>query len=147
MTDLNIILIEGNLVHDPQERRTGSEAGSDKIASFSIGNNRKMGDTEESSFFDVVAFGKLADIVLQYKKKGDKIRVTGRLKQSTWTDKEGNKRSKIGIIAERVDFLWSKQAAEQGGEARQAPPQEPRQSKGRAAKPQADEQTDDEIPF
>lgn len=105
MKNLNSIILEGNCVRDPNVTITSKGTA---ICTFSIASNRiyKVGETfeKEVSFFDIEAWGKLAERVSHQCKKGRGVRVVGRLKQSRWEDTNGKKNSKIRIVAENVEF-------------------------------------------
>ena len=98
MNNLNSIILEGNLVRDAL--LTEPAPGFKKCA-FSIGvnrffKNRKNEDVNEASFFDVEAYGKMAEYCGEKAKKGRGVRVVGRLKQDTWKDESGkNPRDKF----------------------------------------------------
>ena len=104
MNPANFVLLEGNACRDAEIRSTGSGT---VICKMSIATNRyyKSGDNceKEVSFFDIDCFGETAKICVEKVKKGDEIRVTGRLKQSRW-ESEGKSRSTVVIIAEFVEF-------------------------------------------
>ena len=105
MNNLNSILIEGNLIRDPQTRTTTNGTS---ICTFSIATNRfyKKGELleKEVSFFDVECWSKLAEACYAKGKKGRGVRVVGRIKQERWNDSEGKVRSKIILVAEHVEF-------------------------------------------
>ena len=105
MNNLNSILIEGNLVRDPESRSTAKGTA---VSTFSIATNRyykqDSGFEKEVSFFDVESWGKLAESVKGQGHKGRGVRVVGRLKQDRWQDKDGKPRSRISIVAEHVEF-------------------------------------------
>jgi len=105
MNDLNSILIEGNLVREPQFRTTPKGT---PLCTFPIATNRfyKQGEgtEKEVSFFNVEAWAKHADICNNHGKKGRGVRIVGRLKQDRWNDNEGKTQSKIVIIVEHVEF-------------------------------------------
>ena len=105
MNNLNSILIEGNLVRDPELSYTPKGSA---VCKFSVACNRsyKQGDgfQKEVSYFDVSCWTRLAEVCGEYLKKGRGVRVVGRLKQDRWTDADGKGRSKIFIVAEHVEF-------------------------------------------
>ncbi|MEE8423861.1 MAG: single-stranded DNA-binding protein [Thermodesulfobacteriota bacterium] len=110
----NKIILVGNLTKTPEAVGQGSTT----ICNFSLAINRKYksGDEqkEEVSYFDVVAFGKQADVILQFLAKGSQVLIDGRLQQQRWDDKEtGIGRSKVVIVAERVQFLDKKPKVDQ----------------------------------
>ena len=115
MNSLNSILLEGNLVRDPESKTlpTGSQ-----VCNFAVASNRfyKQNDEleKEVSFFDVEAWSRLAQACAENLKKGRGVRVVGRLKQDRWTDPEGKSRSKVKIVAEHVEFkpVFRKEGAE-----------------------------------
>jgi len=103
MNNLNFTIIEGNACRDAEVKHTANSI----IVKMSIANNRyyktDKGFEKEVSFFDVDCFGEVAKLCAEKVKKGDPIRVSGRLKQSRWQH-EGQNRSTILIVAERVEF-------------------------------------------
>lgn len=112
---MNIVGIIGRLTRDPEQKYTPSGAA---VTKFSLAVDTGFGDRKATSFFDIVAWQKTAEFVDKYFKKGAKIAITGRLNQETWTDqKSGDKRSKVVIVAERVDFADSKNTREPGDES------------------------------
>ncbi len=116
MDNLNSVLIEGNLTADPELKfgATGAEVG---VFSLAVNRSWKKDDQwqKEVSFFDVTVFGKLARSCKDYLVKGQQVRVMGRLKQDRWDDAQsGQKRSKVHVVAEHVDF-GKKPEAKEGG--------------------------------
>jgi single-strand DNA-binding protein len=105
MNNLNSILIEGNLVRDPELSYTPKGTA---VCKFSVACNRSWKqDNEfqkEVSFFDVSTWQRLAEVCGEYLKKGRGVRVVGRLKQDRWTDPDGKPHSRVEIIAEHVEF-------------------------------------------
>jgi single-strand DNA-binding protein len=105
MNNLNSILIEGNLVRDPELSYTSKGTA---VCKFSVACNRQWkqddGVQKEVSYFDVSTWTRLAEVCGEYLKKGRGVRVVGRLKQDRWTDADGKGRSKVFIIAEHVEF-------------------------------------------
>ena len=106
MNPLNSILLEGNVVKQPELRETAKGTA---VCTFSIASNRSYRSEagtfdKEVSFFDVEAWGQLAIVCSQQCVKGRGVRVVGRLKQGRWTDTAGKNHSKITIIAEHVEL-------------------------------------------
>jgi single-strand DNA-binding protein len=105
MNSLNSILIEGNLVRDPQMSYSPKGTG---ICKFTIASNRffktEAEYQKEVSFFSITTWGKLAEVCAEYLVKGRGVRVVGRLKQDRWQGTDGKGKSKIEIIAEHVEF-------------------------------------------
>lgn len=100
-------IITGNLTRDPELRTTPNGA---TVCGFSVAVNRTYRDgngeqKEDVSFIDCSAWGKLAEVINQYAKKGTGVLVSGRLSQRSWEDKDGNKRSRVEIVAEDFNFL------------------------------------------
>jgi len=105
--NINQVVLGGNLTRDVEVKYTKSNTA---IAQFTIANNKRWvgsnGEKKEDvSFVDCTAWGKTAENIGKFFGKGQKILVTGRLKQDTWTDKEGGKRSKIGVTVETFEFV------------------------------------------
>lgn len=103
-------MIAGNTGQDPEVKTTDSGM---KIAKISIAvneyrKNENGEKQEETTWFNVVAFGKLADLVESYVKKGSKLLVIGRLKKKQYTDQEGNERLFVETIADEIEFLSAK---------------------------------------
>jgi single-strand DNA-binding protein len=105
MNNLNSILVEGNLVKDPELSYTSKGTA---VCRFTVGCNRayKQDDQlqKEVSFFDVSTWTRLAEVCGEYLKKGRGVRVVGRLKQDRWTDTDGKPHSRVLIVAEHVEF-------------------------------------------
>lgn len=119
MDDFNSIVLEGNIVRDPESRETGKGT---PVCTFSIAVNKSFRTSQgerkqEVSFFDIETWGNLAVSCSRYCNKGRGIRVVGRLKQNRWQDTEGKNHSKIKIVAEHVDFKprFSNPRDRQGG--------------------------------
>lgn len=105
MNNLNSVLIEGNMVRDPLFRTT--QKGS-SVCNFTIASNRFYHQDssleKEVGFFDVEAWGKLAEVCSGQGRKGRGVRVVGRLKQDRWTGTDGKNHTKIAIVAEHVEY-------------------------------------------
>lgn len=99
---INQVILMGRLTRDPEQRSTSTGK---TIASFSIAVDRG-GQEDAADFFNVTAWEKLGELVMQYLAKGRRVLVQGRLRQDTWDDKEtGKKQSRIEVVATDVTFL------------------------------------------
>ncbi|HET9174117.1 MAG TPA: single-stranded DNA-binding protein [Candidatus Saccharimonadales bacterium] len=118
---LNQVFLMGNLTRDPELRQT---PGGQSVCSFSLALNRsykdQSGDWQEATdYIDVVAWGPLGERVSQYLTKGRRCLVQGRLQSRSW-EQEGQKRSKVEVLANDVTFLDSR-GMEEGGAGGEAP--------------------------
>ncbi len=105
MNNLNSILLEGNLVRDPELRYTPKGSPLCTLVVSSVRTYKLDGErTEEVSFIEAVTAGKLATVCAEHLTKGRGVRLVGRIKQERWEDVEGESRSKIVIVAEHVEF-------------------------------------------
>ena len=102
---LNHIVLMGRLTRDPELRRTGTGIA---VASFSIAVDRDFGSKEtgekETDFIDIVAWRNTAEFAAKHFKKGDGLTVQGRAEVRKYTDKDGNNRETVEIIADSVYF-------------------------------------------
>jgi single-strand DNA-binding protein len=104
---MNLVILKANLTRDVELHYLPNGTA---IGSFGIAVNRKWKSEsgeqkEEVSFFDVDAWGKTAETIAQWFRKGSPILITGRLKQETWDDKQtGQKRYKVKIVLSQFDF-------------------------------------------
>ncbi len=138
---LNKAIIIGNLTRDPELRSIPSGA---KVASFSVATNRVWKDRngvrqDSTDYHNVVVFGVQAEHVSQYLRKGSSVLVEGRMQTRSWDDKDGTKKYRTEIIADRVQFGPKPQggASESSGGYSQAP-QSSQQASGGAKKPEID---------
>src|SRR6266849_5398341 len=110
MANFNKVILAGNLTRDPELRYTPKGTAVTKIT-LAINRTWKTetGETkEEVTFVDVEAWGKQAEVIGQYFKKGKPMLMEGRLKYETWDDKQTNqKRSKLGVVLEGFQFIDS----------------------------------------
>jgi single-strand DNA-binding protein len=110
MASFNKVILAGNLTRDPELRYTPKGTA---IAKLGLAINRTWkndaGETkEEVTFVDVDAFGRQAEVIAQYLRKGRSLLVEGRLKLDQWDDKQtGQKRSRLGVVLESFSFLDS----------------------------------------
>ncbi|MCX6728899.1 MAG: single-stranded DNA-binding protein [Candidatus Saccharibacteria bacterium] len=99
---VNQVILMGRLTRDPEQRTTNTGK---TIVSFSIAVDRG-GQDDTADFFNVNAWEKLGELVMQYLSKGRRVLVQGRLRQDRWDDKEtGKKQSRIEVTASDVTFL------------------------------------------
>src|SRR6516165_4326555 len=128
MANFNKVILAGNLTRDPELRYTPKGVA---IAKITLAVNRtwksETGETkEEVTFVDVDAFGRQAEVIGQYLKKGRPILVEGRLKLDQWDDKQtGQKRSRLGVVLEGFQFLDSARGDGGGGRGASSPPPGP----------------------
>ena len=109
---INQVILMGRLTRDPEQRTTTSGR---TVVSFSIAVDR-MGQDDQADFFDVTAWEKLGDLVMQYLANGRRVLVQGRLRQDSWDDKEtGKKRSRVDVTATDVTFLDGPSDGQGGG--------------------------------
>ncbi len=114
MAYLNKVFIIGNLTRDPELRVTPKGTA---ICQFGIAVNRQFKDEsgatrDETTFIDVEAWGKQGELVSKYLSKGSLAMVEGRLKLDQWEDKQsGQKRSKLKVVLDNVQFLSSRGSA------------------------------------
>ncbi len=116
--NFNQIIIVGRITRDIELRATKS--GGD-VASFGVATNRNWKDKDgekqsEVEFHNVVAFGKVAEVLEKYFSKGDEIMVTGYLKTSKWESKDGAKRERTEIILEKFEFGQKKRGSDDGSD-------------------------------
>jgi single-strand DNA-binding protein len=151
MASYNKVILVGNLTRDPELRYTPKGMA---IAKIGLAVNRNWTNEagekkEEVTFVDVDAFGRQAETLAQYMKKGSPILVEGRLKLDQWDDKQtGQKRSKLGVVVEGFQFLGGGRGGEGGGEP--APRRAAAPSAPAPSSPSADTDmppADDDVPF
>jgi single-strand DNA-binding protein len=124
MASFNKVILMGNLTRDPELRYTpkGTAIAKIGLAVNRVWTNEAGEKKEDVTFIDVDVFGRTAENVGQYMRKGRPILVEGRLKLDQWDDKAtGAKRSKLGVVAETVQFLGGAPGAGEGGGAPAAP--------------------------
>lgn len=117
MASFNRVLLIGNLTREIELRHTANSRMAVCQNAIAVNDRRKnaAGDwVDETTFVDVTFFGRMAELVSEYLTKGSPIFIEGRLKLDTW-EKDGQKRSKLYVIAERMQFLSGKP---EGGAAR-----------------------------
>jgi single-strand DNA-binding protein len=156
MANFNKVILAGNLTRDPEVRYTpkGTAIAKLGMAINRTGKNEAGETKEEVTFVDVDAFGRTAEVISQYLKKGRPILVEGRLKLDQWDDKQtGQKRSRLGVVLENFQFLDSGRGdgggGGGGGGSRPAPsssaPSAP--SSPEASEPEGPAPEEDDVPF
>jgi len=150
MASFNKVILVGNLTRDPELRYTPKGMAIAKIG-LAVNRNWKTetGEAkEEVTFVDIDAFGKQAETIGQYLKKGRPMLVEGRLRLDQWDDKQtGQKRSRLGVVLESFQFLDSGNRAEPGSEpTRRAAAAAPATS-APAAAPEPGPTEEDDVPF
>ena len=147
MASLNKVLLIGNLTKNPELRHTPSGMA---VVDLRLAANRKFKtasgeNRDEACFVNVTVWGRQAETCAQYLQKGSPILVEGRLKYDEW-EKDGQKQSRLSIVAERTQFMGGpKQRAEVGSapgvEETQSPPPDAGEP------PEAAQGNDDNLPF
>ena len=115
---MNKIILMGNLTRDPEIRYTQGENAL-AVARFSLAINRrfaKQGDTEVD-YFNCTAFGKQAEFIEKYFRKGSRMLVSGRVQNDNYTNKNGEKVYSVQIIAEEIEFAERKGNGQTSGGA------------------------------
>ncbi|TWP17691.1 single-stranded DNA-binding protein [TM7 phylum sp. oral taxon 352] len=99
---INQVILLSRLTRDPEQRTTASGKN---VVSFSIAVDRQSQD-DQADFFNITAWDKLGDLVMQYLSKGRRVLIQGRLRQDSWEDKDtGKRQSRIEVTASDVTFL------------------------------------------
>jgi single-strand DNA-binding protein len=158
MANLNRVLLIGNLTRDPDTRYTPKGVA---VTDVGIAVNRSWKDEsgekkEEVTFVDVTAFGRPAEVMQEYLKKGAPVFIEGRLHLDTWQDRQTNeKRSRVRVVAEHLQMLGSRSdsgsspAGNQPPQRQAAPPARATALAGKsrpAHDPDLDAEPDD-VPF
>ena len=98
---INQVILMGRLTRDPELRTT---PGGKSVCRFSLAVDKQFGQDDSADFFDITAWEKLGELVNQYLQKGRRCLVQGRLSYRSW-EQDGQKRSKVEVIASDVTFL------------------------------------------
>ena len=140
MSGFNQVTLIGNLVRDPDLRRTGNGTPVCvfRLAVDDVRRGRDGASSAETLFMDIVCFGPTAEAVNAALYKGSRAFVQGRLRQHDWTDRDGSRRSQLRVEAQRVEFL-------DAPPARDAASQQPFPASAAQARPAAAPSGD--IPF
>lgn len=125
MPNLNKVMLMGNLTRDPELKYTQNNTA---VTNLGLAVNRKWRNQqgeqqEETTFVDCTAFGRTAEVLNEYLRKGRPVFIEGRLKLDQWQDKEGNNRSKLHAIVESFQFLdGGQKKSERSNEPDYTPP-------------------------
>lgn len=146
---LNRITMTGRMTANPELRKTANDIS---VTSFSIANQRNFKNSSgerETDFYDVTAWRATAETVTKYFTKGSMITIDGRLESRKYTDKNGNNRTAISIIADNVYFGASKKDSQENNSATSKVTNEEEFVPDFSAESSRDfdEITDDDLPF
>jgi single-strand DNA-binding protein len=144
---VNKVILIGNLGDDPEVRYTagGAAVANVRLATNETWRDKESGEQQErTEWHRVVFFGRLAEIVSEYLKKGSQIYIEGRLQTRKWQDKEGNDRWSTEIVANEMQMLGGRGGGSGGGAHDN---NESRSSAGQAKQPAGNDNFDDDIPF
>jgi single-strand DNA-binding protein len=152
MANFNKVILMGNLTRDPELRYTPKGTA---IAEISLAINRKWksetGEAkEEVTFVEVATYGRTAEVIAQYLKKGRPIMIEGRLKLDQWDDKTtGAKRSKLRVVCESFEFIDSGNRGPEGSAPAAPRAQRPAPAAAPAAEPVEGDgpPESDDVPF
>jgi single-strand DNA-binding protein len=150
VANFNKVILAGNLTRDPELRYTPKGVA---IAKLTLAINRtwksETGETkEEVTFVDVDAFGRQAEVVGQYMKKGRPFLVEGRLKLDQWEDKNTHqKQSKLKVVLEGFSFIDSKGGDAGGAPAPARPVTAPAVATDASPAAEAPQPEEDDVPF
>jgi single-strand DNA-binding protein len=113
----NKVILLGNLTRDVEVRHTPQNMA---IAKIGLAVNRRFKtqdgqQRDEATFVDCDAFGRTAEVMAQYLKKGNPVFIEGRLRLDQWQDQQGNKQSKLKVVVENFQFVDSNQGGGGGG--------------------------------
>ena len=114
------VVISGNLTRDPELRAT---AGGTSVLKMGVAvndrrKNQQTGEWEDvPNFIDVTVFGARAEALSRFLSKGSKVAIEGKLRWSQWESQAGEKRSKLEVIADEVEFLSSRDGGSRGATA------------------------------
>ena len=154
MASFNRVILMGNLTRDPEIRYTSGGTAVTDIG-LAVNDRRKGSDgqwVDETTFVDVTLWGRTAEVAGEYLSKGSPILVEGRLKLDTWQTNDGQKRSKLHVVCERMQMVGPRGGGSGGGRPPQqsqnnAYSQQEPQEGAYGAPPTSGGAPDDDIPF
>lgn len=107
---MNVIVIMGRLTKEPELKTTNNGIS---VTSFSVAVNRSYSKENQTDFINCVAWRNNAEFITKYFGKGQMIAIKGSLQQSSYTDKDGNKRTTYDVVVERADFCGNKEESKE----------------------------------
>lgn len=146
----NKVILAGYMARDPETRYTPKGTA---VCNGAIACNRKWRtedgeEKQEVTFVDFDCFGRTAELIAQYLKKGSGALIEGRLKQDSWDDKQtGQKRTKLKVIVETVQFIGTKGESDQGEPDRPPARRTERPASNEFRAPVTPDAADDDVPF
>ena len=151
---INSVTISGNLGADPELRQTD---GGTQVLSLRVAVNERAKDPrtgewgDRANWVDVTVFGNRAEPLSRFLSKGQKVAIEGKLRWSQW-ERDGQRRSKLEVIVDEVEFLSQRGAGQQGGDgypsyATPAPTPAPQAPRPPVSTPPAADVYDEDIPF
>jgi single-strand DNA-binding protein len=147
---INRVILLGNLTADPELRAlpSGTPVCQLRIAVNDRVKDRNSGEwTDYANYFDVTVFGPQGERCAQYLAKGRQVAVDGRLRWRQWEAQDGQKRSKVEVVADSVQFIGPRDASASGGGFNRPAAGSPEFDKTGLDVPETDFQEDDDIPF
>jgi len=155
MASFNRVILVGNLTRDPELRYTPSGTAVTDIG-LAVNDRRKNSSGEwvdETTFVDITLWARQAEVASQYLTKGSPVLIEGRLKLDTWENKEGQRRSKLHVVGERMQMLGGRGGGGSGGGGRGGESRSsgnydaPAPQRGDSGASASHAETDDDIPF
>lgn len=146
--NFNRVLIAGNLTRDPELRYIASGTAVTDLG-IAITEKRKNASgefVEDTVFVDVTLWARQAEVACEYLKKGSNVLIEGRLKFDTW-ETDGQKRSKLRVVGERMQMLGSRPGGSGGGRGADYDASEYSQPADEFSPPRSGDKADDDIPF
>lgn len=141
MASFNKVILLGNLTRDPETRVTATGNTICKLGmAVSRAYSTRDGERrEETTFVDIDAFGKQAEVITKYMRKGRPLMVEGRLKLDQWETSDGQKRSKLGVVLENFQFVGGRDdndsGSTSGGYEQSSPPKRQSSASSPASSP------------
>lgn len=145
MASFNRVIILGNLCRDPELRSipSGTQVCDVSVAVNDRRKNAAGEWVEEATFVDVTFWGKTAEVLAEYLRKGSPIFVEGRLKLDQW-EKDGQKHSKMRVVCEKMQMIGGKG---EGGQRKESTSSAPPRDDSEAPTPSESAPNDDNLPF